>query len=60
MQTREQDRSVRYGTGSGAQLERYDSGDRAPCSPDNAESKHELERYDDEEVATQPWPPPEH
>jgi hypothetical protein len=62
MQTREQDRSVRaqYGEGSGAQLERYDGGERAPASQrsgENGESEHELQRYDEEEVATKPWPP---
>jgi len=62
MQTREQDPSVcaQYGKGSGAQLERYDSGDRIPApqrSGEDGESEHQLQRYDDEEVATKPWPP---
>jgi hypothetical protein len=62
MQIREQDPSVRAecGKGSGAQLERYDNGELVPASQRSAESgqsEHQLQRYDDEEVATKPWPP---
>ena len=52
--------SVEHEETSGAQLERYESGESAPGSrrreKDSARAGG-LHRDDDEEVATKPWPP---
>ncbi len=47
MQTREHDET------SSALL----AGDDADAAPDGGDSESELQRYDEEEIATKPWPP---
>jgi hypothetical protein len=67
MQTQEHDPVLRaeHDDSSGAPLEQYESGDSAPGSQrsgdnytaESAARERELQRYDDEEIATKPWPP---
>jgi hypothetical protein len=41
---------------SGSHLEQYDDGDDAPTRQHPA-GEAELDRYEDDEVVTAPWPP---
>ena len=46
---------------SGGQLEHYDGNENAAGSrqqaSDNGANEGELQRYEDEEIVTKPWPP---